>query len=505
MKKIYLFLLFVSGYSLNLLAQCPTGQLNVTVDVQTDSWGYECFWDLTPTGNGCGNGALFTFGNTAQVNCNSGGTQVATAGGYGDNTTTTESLGCLTVGSCFDINYVDDYGDGGANFTVKINGVVSFVFINDQTVTTATHTFCVANPPVHDAEISTEGSKYLQIPLSQSLNFIAPATIVSAGTGTITGVKANVSVTAGGTQVHAVSSTTQTLAPLASGTFTVAPYTPQSYGPHTVKYTSQMNETDEVPASDTVSYVVNITDTVYALDDGTAVDLIGLGAGELGYLANLFDISNATSTSSVSVYLGNGSNTAGAPAVDSVFNIRVFSTDPLGNPISIIGSASGIIENVAEKWYTVSFASPLALAPGKYMVALEEEFYMQELGFSDVFHPQTSFIYALTQVPWSPVEDFNFPALFMIRLNLASGGLAVPSIVDNVLDLYPNPTSTDVTIAKTKAGASVQVFNQMGQLIISTATVAGNTVIDVRSLENGIYTIKTIEDNQIGVAKFTKQ
>ncbi|MGJ8661642.1 MAG: hypothetical protein ACSHXL_06365, partial [Bacteroidota bacterium] len=419
MKKLYSFLVFALGISTNFLAQCPTGQVNVTVDVITDDWGYECFWDLTPTGNGCGNGALFTFGNTLEVNCNSGGTQVATAGGYPDNDTTTETLGCLAIGSCFDINYVDDYGDGGATFIVKFNGIVSYVFLNDGVTTTASYTFCVSTPPAYDAEISTLGSKYTMIPLSQSLNFIAPATITSSGTGTITGVKANVVVTSGGTSVHNVTSSTQTLATLNSGVFSVSQYTPNNFGPHNVKYTAQMIETDEATSNDTVSYTVNITDTIYAVDDNVSLDLIGLGAGELGYLANLFDISKATTTSSVSVYLGNGTNISGTSVVDSVFNVRIFSTDPLGNPISIIASASGIIEDVAEKWYTISFPSPVALAPGKYMVGLEEEFYTHELGFSDVFSPQTSFIYAETQIPWSPVEDFAFPALFMIRMNVA--------------------------------------------------------------------------------------
>jgi len=67
MKKIYMFV-FAAGSILGTStanAQCPAGQVNVTVDVTTDQWGYECFWDLTPSGNGCGNGALFTFGNAA--------------------------------------------------------------------------------------------------------------------------------------------------------------------------------------------------------------------------------------------------------------------------------------------------------------------------------------------------------------------------------------------------------------------------------------------------------
>ncbi|MGJ8661851.1 MAG: T9SS type A sorting domain-containing protein, partial [Bacteroidota bacterium] len=69
----------------------------------------------------------------------------------------------------------------------------------------------------------------------------------------------------------------------------------------------------------------------------------------------------------------------------------------------------------------------------------------------------------------------------------------------------PNPTSSNVTISNTEIGTKIDVFNQMGQLVLSTETNAGNTVIDVRNLENGIYTIKTIDTNKTGVAKFIKE
>ena len=52
-------------------AQCPTGQTEVIIDVSTDNWGYEGYWELAPTGTSCGNAAaIFTGGNTA-VGCNS--------------------------------------------------------------------------------------------------------------------------------------------------------------------------------------------------------------------------------------------------------------------------------------------------------------------------------------------------------------------------------------------------------------------------------------------------
>lgn len=505
MKKMYSFFAVLFAFVLNSAAQCPSGQVNVTIDVSTDNWGYECFWDITPSGNGCGNGALFTFGNTAEVNCLSGGTQVATAGGYGNNVTVTETIGCLAITNCFDINYVDDYGDGGAMFEVKFNGVSMQTFLATDSTVNETYSFCVSIPAVYDAKITQSGFKYKMLPLSQSLQFVQPVTILSAGTGTITGVTAQASIFKAGILQYVFTSGPQTLTTLTSSPFAFSQYTAGSFGVHTVKYAADINQVDEVPANDTASFSVAITDTIYAIDDNIALDFIGLGAGEKGYLGNSYEIKKPTRATSISLFLGDGTQNGGTSAVDSVFKVHIFSTDPLGIPQAIIGTTTGTIENVLEKWYTVSFATPVNLPVGKYVVGLEEEHHMHALGFSQVFHPNTSFVNSVTQIPWAPVENFGFPITFMMRLNLETSGLAVPELTNSELEIYPNPASKELSIENTIKGELVQLFNQQGQLVHSSETIDGETVISISELENGLYTIKTVSDNKIAIAKFIKE
>ncbi|MFA7272665.1 MAG: T9SS type A sorting domain-containing protein [Crocinitomicaceae bacterium] len=500
MKKLYSFFIFSFGFGLTSLAQCAPGEVDVTVDVITDSWGYECYWDLTPAGNGCGNGTLYTFGNILEVNCASGGTQVAMSGGYADNSTTTESVGCLTIGNCFDINYVDDYGDGGATFIVKFNGVVMYTFVTDQTTVSATFSFCASTPPAFDAAL-TALAPYSIVPRSQGGVMIAPANIQSAGTNTITGTKIDVTVLQGSTNVYTASSATQSLPSGANSLFSVNPFSPVSSGTYTVNYTATINETEEVPSNNTATYNIDISDTVYALDDNASVGLLGLGSGELGYLGNLFEIVYPIDATSISAYLGNG----GGNFVDSVFKLHIFSTNPLGIPSSLIATATGVLESTTEKWYTVKFSSPVSLVPGKYMIALEEENYQQELGASISFHPQTSFVYSLTQIPWSPVEDFDFPISFLMRLNLAPSGLGLFENSQADLGLFPNPASNKLTISGTSFGHDYSVYNQMGQVVQSGTTREGMTDLNIEDLTPGIYTIKTMSADKIGVAKFVKQ
>lgn len=103
------------------LAQCPAGQSEVFIDVITDGYGYDCYWELLLAGDTCGGNSIFQGGNMA-VGCYGGCLQAQTPGGYADNTTISEGPWCLQEGNSYDIVYVDDYGDGGIVFEVYISG-----------------------------------------------------------------------------------------------------------------------------------------------------------------------------------------------------------------------------------------------------------------------------------------------------------------------------------------------------------------------------------------------
>ena len=65
MKKI-IFTFLIAIATVVAFAQCPTGETEVTIDVSTDNWAVEVYWELTPTGSSCGSAAtIFSGGNTA--------------------------------------------------------------------------------------------------------------------------------------------------------------------------------------------------------------------------------------------------------------------------------------------------------------------------------------------------------------------------------------------------------------------------------------------------------
>lgn len=110
-----------------LQAQCPPGEVEVTIDVATDNFGYELYWELLPDGNACGVGTLFAGGNPA-VGCTGAGAQNQAPGGYGDNLTVTEGPWCLIEGNTYTIQWNDDWGDGGGTFTVFVEGLPRYTF-----------------------------------------------------------------------------------------------------------------------------------------------------------------------------------------------------------------------------------------------------------------------------------------------------------------------------------------------------------------------------------------
>ncbi len=137
---------------MRIAAQCGAGEVEVTIDVTTDAYGYETYWELLPSGAGCGNGTLFAGGNLL-VGCNGAGVQAQQPGGYGNALTITEGPWCLIQGASYDIVWTDDWGDGGLSFTVNVNGVPAAVFAGVSGSPAETFTFLAEVPPDHDVSV----------------------------------------------------------------------------------------------------------------------------------------------------------------------------------------------------------------------------------------------------------------------------------------------------------------------------------------------------------------
>ncbi len=74
----------------------------------------------------------------------------------------------------------------------------------------------------------------------------------------------------------------------------------------------------------------------------------------------------------------------------------------------------------------------------------------------------------------------------------------------NDLSIYPNPTSGLLNITTTAATATIEVYNLMGQNVMSKTLTNGTNTIDISNLSNGVYTIHVMQNNALTVGKIIK-
>lgn len=79
-------------------------------------------------------------------------------------------------------------------------------------------------------------------------------------------------------------------------------------------------------------------------------------------------------------------------------------------------------------------------------------------------------------------------------------------IKDDVLDdvaIYPNPTTSNLFIETLKP-LSVQVYNQLGQIIIEQNIIETKTELDLSNLSKGLYFIKVTDSNRSFIKRIVK-
>ena len=81
--------------------------VTATLEVVTDNYGYETYWAVLDDA-----GTIIAEGGNTNVGLNGGGAQTAGPGaGYGNNSTNIETIE-LPANGCYELVFVDDWGDG---------------------------------------------------------------------------------------------------------------------------------------------------------------------------------------------------------------------------------------------------------------------------------------------------------------------------------------------------------------------------------------------------------
>ena len=118
--------------------------------------------------------------------------------------------------------------------------------------------------------------------------------------------------------------------------------------------------------SDTMSGSFEVTNNIYARDNGNDISEYGLGRSCGGMvIGNYFDIYEQTDVSSLSVYVKDNS-VSGAQIFSAMYEI-----DASNDKIYLVQSDDYTLTNSdIGSWVTVSFDDPVTLLPGTYMALI---------------------------------------------------------------------------------------------------------------------------------------
>jgi len=282
----------------------------------------------------------------------------------------------------------------------------------------------------------------------------------------------------------------------------------------TLNYPGDLNTANDVQTSTAIS----VTDSVFARDNDTFTNSLGIGAGVAdGIIGQSFTVNNASDVTSVSFFLTDAfvPNPAGSPVYATIH------TQPAGtNPDAAILATTttmtvtpGSIAAGGE-WYTLPLNGPsLAITPGQYFVGVHEADSAVTMATTDeIVTPGTVWV-SWNTIPtppavngWANPEDFLFNVTYLLRMNFGTPtGINEVDGNSNLIGVYPSPATSElnINIDNSITNAKITIFNSMGMLVNTIDNVNSSLKLDVSGFAHGIYTIKVTSNNKEYTKRFT--
>ncbi|MPM06372.1 hypothetical protein SDC9_52671 [bioreactor metagenome] len=331
------------------------------------------------------------------------------------------------------------------------------------------------------------GPQYTMIPEMLADTVCIPgATIVNNGLMTAHNVSLQVDITNDlGTIVYADTAVADSLTSGSTVHLATDAFINPAAGIYNVHYKAVMDETDAQVSNDSIAkYCVEITDSVYARDNGIVSGSLGIGAGNGGYIGQDFHIPVTTAITSVRMdfFRGYSGKQLGA----AIWNMNA------GVPDSIVATTDTLfyIDDSA-RTYIVPVHSPtgsIILTPGDYAVtAIEFDSTLALINCPDIFTAGHVWVNWPT-IPtgtWTNIETFgaNISHPFMLRLN-------VGDICSSFSGTAASTAATCATCADGTATASVAG----GLAPYTYAWSSGDTTATATGLITGNYGV-TVTDS----------
>jgi len=530
MKKLnylFAFILTLCGLS---LANFSFGQISITIEITTDSWGEEVYWELVPNGNSCGTGTIFAGGNTGELTCADGGTplQSTTGSPYADLTTIVEGPFLLTPGTPYDIVNIDDYGDGGNLFEVKDGPTVIGSFLSTGNGNTWTfipglgddigvvdpcfYTLQTNPPTLVDSSVLFY---YSQTPEGQAFNDTLFFGAQVSNFGLNPAVDAKLYTVVSGAGTYSDSSAAATI-PAGSTDFleiTTSYFIPSAQGTHNMDIRAGMPVLDQntgndaLPAGELGRTTFDVTDSVYARDNDNlnGGDAWWYGAGTDYRIGCVYEVKVADVSTSISYWVPTNT-TAGIVVKLAIWDASV------NNVLELAGSDYyTITANDLGAWISLPFMTGTvldgnnnaALTAGWYVTGLEtqgSDTYFS-VGGATYCAPLTVLVDPLLQDTWF----YNTQGAPHLRMNMFSAtcGTFNGSLGAVVDESVPGANDGSATVIAT-GGTTPYTYNwSSGGNAATEAPLSGGTYTCTITDANGCTEVVTAIVNITGCAGFS--
>ncbi len=290
----------------------------------------------------------------------------------------------------------------------------------------------VVSVPDYDGSIETvlrPHADLTRLPLGQNIPLQFGATIHNYGANPLTNAVVTARVLVDGGEVHSVSATGVALAVDATESVTMPPYVVTQEGLVTVEYILEADETDEVPANNTmISPALHVTRLELGGDDDTPVGPIGIGALAGGQIGSVFTLFEPAYVRAIRYYAAGTNPELAGDAIQG--EVRTMSGSP-AKPDALLAETLPYVvpDPPVAGFVDLQLGTPLLLAPGDYYFGLIEP--VHDVGESDsldfgtaatIFVPDRTWVKFVPGAPdWVPVESLgtHYQRAWMVRVLLA--------------------------------------------------------------------------------------
>jgi hypothetical protein len=268
------------------------------------------------------------------------------------------------------------------------------------------------------------------------------------------------------------------LAPAQIQGLNFGPWTPAGKGHYFGQTILATNSQVDVNAANDSSFLsLYVNDSVFARDDGTIQEALGIGpdSNDQAILGQNFQIQNTDFCTSVTMVLVH------PPAGERV-SASIYEVNANGKPLNLLGQTREYLITAEDAgdtlWLTLPFpTAPLGLPPGEFFVGVNESGKKVQLAASARYWlPGTTWINWVNnpQGGWANMEDFAFKISFLLRPNF---GPCSPTYLQAQLQILQNDSGQGDAALAVQASGGVPPYSYLWDdpLAQTTAQINGQT------------------------------